>query len=210
MNEGASADEPQQEGAWKPNPEFLQSLMNMGIQRAAAETALQLTGNQSAELAASFLFDNEEDWGAAAAASDDQVSQNRVQVDPLEDWTAPPVEVVAVPQEGVLNKMVFVVNAELQMGTGKVAAQVAHAALVLNRKLQYLSSSYRDAMSHWEETGNGGELKQLHEKADSLNVPACIIHDAGRTQVAPNSATVLGLFGPEKDVDDVTGSLPLL
>lgn len=42
MNEGASAaEEPQQqEGAWKPNPEFLQSLMNMGIQRAAAETVI--------------------------------------------------------------------------------------------------------------------------------------------------------------------------
>jgi hypothetical protein len=40
MNEGASAAEEsqQQEGAWKPNPEFLESLMNMGIQRAAAET----------------------------------------------------------------------------------------------------------------------------------------------------------------------------
>ena len=32
-------------------------------------------------------------------------------------------------------KMVFVVNMELQMGQGKVAAQVAHAALALFRQM---------------------------------------------------------------------------
>jgi Peptidyl-tRNA hydrolase PTH2 len=91
--------------------------------------ALQITGNQSAELAASFLFDNEEDWGMASAAGgpgDDTVSQNRVQIDPLDDWTsAPPVEVVTnIVGVGDTSKMVFVVNAELSMSTGKIAAQV--------------------------------------------------------------------------------------
>jgi hypothetical protein len=91
--------------------------------------ALQITGNQSAELAASFLFDNEEDWGNASAAGgpgDDTVSQNRVQIDPLDDWTsAPPVEVVTniIGVDGT-SKMVFVVNAELSMTPGKIAAQV--------------------------------------------------------------------------------------
>lgn len=30
---------------------------------------------------------------------------------------------------------------------------------------------------------NYPELKRIHEKADSMNVANCIIHDAGRTQV---------------------------
>ncbi|XP_065338750.1 peptidyl-tRNA hydrolase 2, mitochondrial-like isoform X1 [Cloeon dipterum] len=220
MNEEASGGDSQQ--GWKPNIEFLQTLMGMGIERAAAETALKITGNQSAELAAGFLFDNEEDWGMASAAGgagDDTVSQNRVQIDPLDDWTsAPPVEVVT-DVIGDSSKMVFVINVELDMTPGKIAAQVAHASLALHRKLQYMCSAGTDILTQWEESGektvvlkcnNYPELKRIHEKADSMNVANCIIHDAGRTQVAPNSATVIGLFGSEKDLDEITGSLSLL
>ncbi|XP_065338758.1 probable peptidyl-tRNA hydrolase 2 isoform X2 [Cloeon dipterum] len=202
MNEEASGGDSQQ--GWKPNIEFLQTLMGMGIERAAAETALKITGNQSAELAAGFLFDNEEDWGMASAA---------------DDWTsAPPVEVVT-DVIGDSSKMVFVINVELDMTPGKIAAQVAHASLALHRKLQYMCSAGTDILTQWEESGektvvlkcnNYPELKRIHEKADSMNVANCIIHDAGRTQVAPNSATVIGLFGSEKDLDEITGSLSLL
>lgn len=63
---------------------------------------------------------------AAGGPGDDTVSQNRVQIDPLDDWTsAPPVEVVTnVVGVGDTSKMVFVVNAELSMTPGKIAAQV--------------------------------------------------------------------------------------
>jgi Peptidyl-tRNA hydrolase PTH2 len=42
MNEEAAAagGDPQQ--GWKPNAEFLQTLMSMGIERAAAETVISL------------------------------------------------------------------------------------------------------------------------------------------------------------------------
>jgi peptidyl-tRNA hydrolase len=30
---------------------------------------------------------------------------------------------------------------------------------------------------------NYPELKRIHEKADTMNIANCIIHDAGRTQV---------------------------
>jgi hypothetical protein len=38
MNEEAAGGDPQQ--GWKPNAEFLQTLMSMGIERAAAETVI--------------------------------------------------------------------------------------------------------------------------------------------------------------------------
>jgi len=39
MNEEASGGGDPQQG-WKPNAEFLQTLMSMGIERAAAETVI--------------------------------------------------------------------------------------------------------------------------------------------------------------------------
>ena len=46
------------ETEWKPNEELLRMLMEMGIAKIAAEHALFYTGNNSAEAAASYVFDN--------------------------------------------------------------------------------------------------------------------------------------------------------
>lgn len=50
----------------------------------------------------------------------------------------------------------------------------------------------------------------MQEKAKSLNIPTCLIRDAGHTEIAPNSVTVLALFGLENNVNQITGSLKLL
>ena len=57
-------------------------------------------------------------------------------------------------------KMVFVVNVELRMGVGKVAAQVAHAALSLYRLMSDVRTAglenvdmYRGMLSCWEQYG---------------------------------------------------------
>jgi peptidyl-tRNA hydrolase len=45
----------------------------------------------------------------------------------------------------------------------------------------------------------------------SLGVCAKIIHDAGRTQIASGTATVLGVGpGPRSMIDKITGGLKLL
>ena len=74
-------------------------------------------------------------------------------------------------------------------------------------------------MKRWE---NGGqpkialkvdsedELQLLQAQAVSLGLCAKIIHDAGRTQIAAGSATVVGILGPKSVVDQVTGHLKLL
>ena len=55
------------------------------------------------------------------------------------------------------------------------------------------------------------ELEILQAQAVSLGLCARIIHDAGRTQIASGSATVLGIGpGPKSMIDQVTRHLKLL
>lgn len=55
------------------------------------------------------------------------------------------------------------------------------------------------------------ELEELARQARALNLCARTIQDAGRTQVAPGSKTVLGVGpGPARLINQVTGKLKLL
>jgi len=55
------------------------------------------------------------------------------------------------------------------------------------------------------------ELLVLQAQAMSLGVCAKMIHDAGRTQIASGTATVLGVGpGPRSMIDNITGGLKLL
>ena len=88
------------------------------------------------------------------------------------------------------------------MTKGKIAAQCGHATLACYRSLLRWAPTI---LHRWERTGqakiavkvDGGEeeLLVLMAKAQSLGVMARVIHDAGRTQIAAGSATVLGI-GP--------------
>jgi len=61
------------------------------------------------------------------------------------------------------------------------------------------------------QTKSEDELEMLQAQAMSLGICAQIIHDAGRTQIASGSATVLGVGpAPKSAVDQVTGHLKLL
>nr|KJB17401.1 hypothetical protein B456_003G053000 [Gossypium raimondii] len=98
-------------------------------------------------------------------------------------------------------KMVLVVRNDLKMGKGKIAAQCSHATLGLYKKLLHRAPK---ALNRWE------MCAQPKERAKSLNIPTHITIDAGRTQIAPNSRTVMAILGPIEMVDDVTGGLKLL
>ena len=55
------------------------------------------------------------------------------------------------------------------------------------------------------------ELEVLQAQAVSLGVVAQVVPDAGRTQIASGSATVLGIGpAPKGIIDQVTGNLKLL
>ncbi|XP_073014113.1 uncharacterized protein [Typha latifolia] len=113
-------------------------------------------------------------------------------------------------------KMVLVVRNDLKMGKGKIAAQCSHATLGLYKKLLHRAPK---ALSRWEMCGqvkvvlkieSEEELLVLQERAKSLKLPTHVTIDAGRTQIAPNSRTVMAILGPTDVVDDVTGGLKLL
>ncbi|KAK3042269.1 hypothetical protein RJ639_001864, partial [Escallonia herrerae] len=113
-------------------------------------------------------------------------------------------------------KMVLVVRNDLKMGKGKIAAQCSHATLGLYKKLLHRAPK---ALSRWEMCGqvkvvvkidSEDDMLLLQERAKSLNLPTHTTIDAGRTQIAPNSRTVMSILGPAEMVDDVTGGLKLL
>ncbi|XP_055765133.1 peptidyl-tRNA hydrolase 2, mitochondrial-like isoform X2 [Salvelinus fontinalis] len=120
--------------------------------------------------------------------------------------------------DDLMFKMVFVVNMDLAMGVGKVAAQVGHAAVGLYQALQE-KNSWREMAWKWDHGGakkvvlqgtNMAHLLELQALAMSLSLPTYLVQDAGRTQVEAGSRTILAIVGEEDMVNNVTGSLKLL
>jgi PTH2 family peptidyl-tRNA hydrolase len=113
--------------------------------------------------------------------------------------------------------MVMVVRSDLKMGKGKIAAQCSHAAVAAYRGLL---KSNPELLYQWESgsqpkvvlrASDEDELNQLAMKAKQAGLESHIIRDAGRTQIAPGSKTVLGVGpGSISTIDEVTGHLKLL
>jgi len=115
----------------------------------------------------------------------------------------------------VAAKLVVVVRTDLGMGRGKLAAQVAHAAVVAA-----LSAQGRPDFGTWLGEGqpkvvlsvsDGERLGAVAAAADAAGLPVHVIRDAGRTQLAPGTPTCCAI-GPAETarIDAVTGDLPLL
>lgn len=103
------------------------------------------------------------------------------------------------------------------MSKGKIAAQCSHAAVGAFEKAQRKDP---EGLKQWQYTGQAkvalktdslDEIKQITDNAKKMGLITSLIRDAGRTQIAPNSVTVLGVGPAPKDViDKVTGHLKLL
>ncbi|GBE78132.1 peptidyl-tRNA hydrolase PTH2-domain-containing protein [Sparassis latifolia] len=114
-------------------------------------------------------------------------------------------------------KLVLIVRTDLGMTTGKIAAQCGHATLACYKALLKTNPTL---LQHWERTGQAkialkasseDQLLELEAVAKSLNLCARAIHDAGKTQIAAGSRTVLGIGpAPVELVNRVTGKLRLL
>lgn len=113
-------------------------------------------------------------------------------------------------------KLTLVVRKDLNMGRGKVAAQCSHAAVNAYKELQKRDPNL---LKQWEICGqpkvvvkadNEEILLELCRRAKESGLIVSLIQDAGRTQTAPGSRTVLGVGpGPEDVVDKITGHLKL-
>ena len=108
-------------------------------------------------------------------------------------------------------------NSMLMSGSGKIAAQCSHATLACYKTL--LRANH-PILRRWEnlgqakvalKVGSEEDMLMLQAQAVSLGLCAQVIHDAGRTQIASGSATVVGIGpAPKSKVDEVTGHLTLL
>ena len=113
-------------------------------------------------------------------------------------------------------KLVVVIREDLEMSPGKLAAQVAHAAVTcaLNAKAKtpkWFSEWYAEGQKKVVlRVRDLDDLRALDEKARRANLTHAVIADAGLTELPPDTPTCLGIGpAPEGEVDRITGSLPL-
>ncbi len=114
--------------------------------------------------------------------------------------------------------MVIVARKDLKLSAGKLAVQVAHAAVScveLAQKQTKQKRWFRD----WYREGQkkvvvkSPDLETLHRlraHAESVGLVAALITDAGLTHLPPGTVTCLGVGpGPNAEVDRVTGDMSL-
>jgi len=112
-------------------------------------------------------------------------------------------------------KLALVVRADLGMGRGKIAAQVAHAAVAA-----VLANGGSRDFAAWLAEGqpkvvlkvaSAEQLAGVIRGAAAAGLPVELIRDAGRTQVDPGTVTCCAV-GPADStrIDTVTGELSLL
>ena len=113
-------------------------------------------------------------------------------------------------------KLVLVINNDLKMGKGKIAAQAGHASVSATlRAGEYRPSS----LDLWLKSGQKkiclkssyDELIELESKAEAAGIQTVRITDAGKTQIPSGSLTVIA-FGPDNEdkLQSLTGHLKLL
>ncbi|XP_045591880.1 peptidyl-tRNA hydrolase 2, mitochondrial [Procambarus clarkii] len=113
-------------------------------------------------------------------------------------------------------KLVLIVRNDLKMGKGKVAAQCSHATLKAYKQTKKKNPRLLKA---WEMNGQPKVVLKVDDEPSMMDLASLardagltvsIIQDAGRTQIAAGSRTVLGVGPGSKElVDTVTGHLKL-
>ncbi|KAK9831736.1 hypothetical protein WJX74_007630 [Apatococcus lobatus] len=127
------------------------------------------------------------------------------------EWSGP------VPSAKEELRMMLCINMSLGMQKGKIAAQCAHAAVGV---ITDYKESKPQVFNQWERCGQAKialkvptevELLHLLKAASEQCIPYYLVEDAGRTQIAAGSKTVLALGPWKKSVlDELTGHLKLL
>jgi PTH2 family peptidyl-tRNA hydrolase len=114
-------------------------------------------------------------------------------------------------------KQVIVVRRDVKMGTGKIAVQVAHAAVMGAEKAK---AHKREWFESWFEAGQAKvvvkvksmeELMEVRKRAEELYLPVVQVQDSGLTQIRPGTITCIGIGpAPSELVGKVTNKLKLL
>ena len=113
-------------------------------------------------------------------------------------------------------KQVIVVRTDLDMGKGKIAAQVGHACVL---GAAHVRKSNPEWFTQWwggqekivVKVSSQKELEEIKQGAIELGLPWSEVTDAGHTQIAPGTLTCISLGpAPEEKIDKVTSELKLL
>lgn len=110
-------------------------------------------------------------------------------------------------------KQAIVARADLGLGEGKLAAQVAHASLSAvedtpdRDRREWKGSGQKKVVL---QADGKSQLFELADAAERRGLPTAIIRDAGHTEVEAGTVTALAVGpGSETDIDAVTGDLSL-
>jgi PTH2 family peptidyl-tRNA hydrolase len=114
-------------------------------------------------------------------------------------------------------KQVIAVRRDLDMGKGKIAVQVAHAAVSAAEEARKKCNAWWEG---WLKEGqckvavrvdSEEEILQLERKSRELRLPSALVTDRGLTQVEPGTITCVGIGpAPSSVIDNLTGGLSLL
>jgi PTH2 family peptidyl-tRNA hydrolase len=114
-------------------------------------------------------------------------------------------------------KQVIAVRTDLRMGKGKLAVQVAHAAIsafeeARKRRPEWVQAWLDEGQAKVVvKVGDLGELMKLKSEAAKQRFPFHLITDRGLTQLPPSTITCLGIGpAPSIKLDELTGALTLL
>ncbi len=113
--------------------------------------------------------------------------------------------------------MVILVRTDIKMSKGKLAVQVAHAAVTASEEARKKNADWWKA---WMGEGQKKavvkinsleEIKRFEYQALRQKIPHTLISDRGLTEIPPGTVTALAIGpGPESIIDSITGGLPLL
>ncbi|GAW79251.1 peptidyl-tRNA hydrolase [Plasmodium gonderi] len=126
-------------------------------------------------------------------------------------------------------KMVFCVRTDIKMNKGKICSQCCHACLAVYEKILKRNNKLREneggkcSLTYfdiWKRNGQKKivlkissleEMYEIERKAKKENLITSIIIDAGRTQIEPNTETVIAIEPvPDEIINKITGDLKLL
>jgi len=183
----------------------------MGWNENSARRALVFTQNANVQVATNWILDHTNDADITAP------------VELVRPENLPSAKIFGslgssmMPSDAEIEwKVVLVVRRDLNMSVGKIAAQCAHAAVGIYKRLAQSSVAN---LQKWEKNGqkkvvvgvdSEQELMKLESQAVERNLPTSKVRDAGRTEVEPGTTTVLAVCGPSWQVDEVTGGLRIL
>ena len=114
-------------------------------------------------------------------------------------------------------KQCIVIREDIKLSAGKLAVQVAHAAVMAVERAEKMDKS---TVSNWKGEGQKKvvlkapgvpDLYRLREDAERAGIASAIVIDAGLTEIPAGTVTALGLGpAPNKQMDKVTGKLKLV